>query len=404
MPKKNYSTDNVLVAARKRLAWVFNNFHSVCLSFSGGKDSTVLFHLAAEIAKEKKKKFYVLFIDWEVQFQMTIDHILWMKDRYSDVTERFFWVALPLSTVSGVSQQQPEWIAWDKKTAPVREPHVSAIQDESYFPFYRHAMTFEAFVPAFSAWLSDGKGLMTLTGVRADESLTRMNALTTHRKKRYADDKPWTTVAQSGNYCLGSPLYDWRATDIWTYHARTKARYNPIYDLMYRAGVPLKLMRVCEPFGPEQRQGLWLYHVLEPDTWSRVCSRVAGAHSGSLYGHQSGPFYSRYSHLSKPEHLTWQEYATFLLNSMPQNTAEHYRTKIAVYLQWYRSRGYPNSIPETQDKDLGNKDIPSWRRICKTIIKNDYWCKTLSFSPTNPDNYARYMLRMKKKRKEWGGL
>ncbi len=49
---------------------------------------------------------------------------------------------------------------------------------------------------------------------------------------------------------------------------------------MYRAGVPLRNMRVCEPFGPEQRKGLWLYHVLEPETWAGMCERVSGAASG----------------------------------------------------------------------------------------------------------------------------
>lgn len=71
------------------------------------------------------------------------------------------------------------------------------------------------------------------------------------------------------------PLYDWKARDIWIYHARTGAIYNPLYDLMYRAGVPLRNMRVCEPFGPEQRRGLWLYHILEPETWARMCVRVS---------------------------------------------------------------------------------------------------------------------------------
>lgn len=32
-------------------------------------------------------------------------------------------------------------------------------------------------------------------------------------------------------------------------------------------------MRICEPFGPELRKGLWLYHILEPEPWSRVCAR-----------------------------------------------------------------------------------------------------------------------------------
>jgi len=393
---------NVLDAARERIAWAFETFPTACISFSGGKDSSVLFHLAAEIARRKKMKFNVLFIDWEVQFQHTIDHVALMKERYRDVTEQFYWVALPLTTVSGVSQYQPEWIAWEKGVDWVRTPPDDAITDPAYFSFYRDAMTFEAFVPAFSAWLSGGKGLITLTGVRADESLQRYSSVVSPRKKRYAGDKPWTTVARAGHYCTATPLYDWKARDIWIYNARHRVPYNPLYDLMYRAGVPVKSMRICEPFGPEQRQGLWLFHVLEPATWSRICTRVSGAHTGALYGNQSGAFYSRNVSLTRPASINWQEYALFLLDSMPAPTAEHYRTKIAVYLKWYYDRG--ETVPDEQENDTGSRDIPSWRRICRAIIKNDYWCRSLSFSPNKPSGYARYMLRMKNKRQEWGLL
>ncbi len=51
------------------------------------------------------------------------------------------------------------------------------------------------------------------------------------------------------------PLYDWKTADIWTWFAKSGEPYNPLYDLMYQAGVPLRYMRICEPFGPEQRQG-----------------------------------------------------------------------------------------------------------------------------------------------------
>jgi predicted phosphoadenosine phosphosulfate sulfurtransferase len=44
---------------------------------------------------------------------------------------------------------------------------------------------------------------------------------------------------------------------------------------MYQAGVPPRYMRICEPFGPEQRQGLWLYHVLEPERWAAMCDASA---------------------------------------------------------------------------------------------------------------------------------
>lgn len=86
---------------------------------------------------------------------------------------------------------------------------------------------------------------------------------------------------------------------------------------MYQAGVPLRHMRICEPFGPEQRQGLWLYHVIEPDRWAAMCARVSGVKSGGIYAGHDNHFYG-HRKILKPEHLDWQEYALLLLNSMPE--------------------------------------------------------------------------------------
>ncbi len=135
------------------------------------------------------------------------------------------------------------------------------------------------------------------------------------------------------------PLYDWKTADIWTRFAKSGEPYNPLYDLMYQAGVPLRYMRICEPFGPEQRRGLWLYHVLEPERWAAMCQRVSGAHSGGVYAGHDNQFYG-HRKIDKPDHLTWKSYALFLLDSMPETTAEHYRNKIAVYLRWYPEKRY----------------------------------------------------------------
>ncbi|OSK88085.1 phosphoadenosine phosphosulfate reductase [Escherichia coli] len=405
--EKIFTGEDVLRAATGRLEWVFDTFSSVCLSFSGGKDSTVLFHLLAEVARRKSRRFSVLFIDWEAQYRCTIEHVQTMQSLYRDVTEDFYWVALPLTTVNGVSQYQPEWVCWASDVAWVRLPPEDAITDAGYFPFYQQAMTFEEFVPAFSGWFarrqSDGIAAI-LTGVRADESLNRFMGLTSKRKQRYADDRPWSTASADGRSWTLYPLYDWKVRDIWIYHARSRTAYNPLYDLMFRAGVPLRNMRVCEPFGPEQRRGLWLYHILEPETWSRMCGRVAGAASGGLYANESGAYFALRKRIEKPAQHTWRSYALFLLDAMPEKTAEHYRNKIAVYLRWYQTRGYPEDIPDEQEKDLGSRDIPSWRRICRALIKNDFWCRTLSFSPNKPRHYERYLQRMKERRKEWGIL
>jgi predicted phosphoadenosine phosphosulfate sulfurtransferase len=138
---------------------------------------------------------------------------------------------------------------------------------------------------------------------------------------------------------------------------------------MYQAGVPPRYMRICEPFGPEQRQGLWLYHVVEPERWATMCARVSGARSGGIYAGHDNHFYG-HRKILKPDHLCWREYALLLLDSIPQNTAEHYRNKIAIYLHWYQKRGMED-IPDTQEGDIGAKDIPSWRRVCKVLLNND---------------------------------
>ena len=102
--------------------WLFETFSSVCLSFSGGKTLLCCSIVTADVARRKKRRFSVLFIDWEAQYQCTIAHILKMREMYRDVTETFYWVALPLTTVNGVSQFQPEWICWEPGVEWVRQP------------------------------------------------------------------------------------------------------------------------------------------------------------------------------------------------------------------------------------------------------------------------------------------
>jgi len=393
---------NVLNATQERMTWTLENFARVCVSFSGGKDSTVMLYLACECARRMRRKIDVLFIDWEAQFTSTIQHIENMRTHFHDVIDNFWWVALPLTTQNSLSQFQPEWQCWEAGTNWVRQPPSDAITDPGYFDFYRQGMTFEAFVRAFSEWFSQNRPAAVMIGIRADESYNRFLAIANARKLRFADDKPWTTVAPGGHAWYVYPIYDWKTADIWTWFAKTGSSYNTLYDLMYQAGVPLRYMRICEPFGPEQRQGLWLYHVVEPERWAAMCERVSGVRSGGIYAGHDNHFYG-HRKILKPAHLSWQEYALLLLDSMPQHTSEHYRNKIAVYLHWYRKKGMPD-IPETQEGDIGSKDIPSWRRICKVLLNNDYWCRALSFSPNKPKHYQRYSDRIKSKRMEWGIL
>lgn len=70
MSKRGLGID-VLTAARQRIAYVFDHFDRICVSFSGGKDSTVMLHLVAQEAARRQARFGVMFIDWEAQYRIS---------------------------------------------------------------------------------------------------------------------------------------------------------------------------------------------------------------------------------------------------------------------------------------------------------------------------------------------
>lgn len=103
---------DVLTAARQRISLVFDRFERVCVSFSAGKDSTVLLHLTMDEAIRRKRRVGVLFIDLEAQYRATIEHAEACFSLYREHIDPY-WVALPLSLRNAVSQYEPKWTCWD---------------------------------------------------------------------------------------------------------------------------------------------------------------------------------------------------------------------------------------------------------------------------------------------------
>ena len=398
MPKKPLGID-VCTAARQRIAQVFDDFPRIYVSFSGGKDSTVMLHLVMDEAIRRGRKVGVLFVDLEGQYKLTIDHIQEMYDLYADHVEPY-WVCLPIALRNAVSAYQPKWTAWGDGADWVRQPPAMAITDRSFFPFFRYDMEFEEFVPAFGKWYAQGKLCACFVGIRSDESLNRFRTIANQHKSSF-EGKQWTTWIGDGVYNI-YPIYDWRTEDIWRYSGKYGKPYNRLYDYMYKAGLTIHQMRICQPYGDDQRKGLWLFHLIEPDTWAKIVARVNGANGGALYALERGNILGNIK-IAKPPGHTWQSFAKLLLESMPKATREHFEDKIAVFLRWYELRGYPNGIPdEAPAEEEASKKTPSWRRICKALLRNDYWCKGLSFTQTKSESYERYKKIMKRRHQQWG--
>lgn len=391
---------NVFEASKQRISWTFDNFERIYVSFSAGKDSTVMLHLVIDEAIKRNRKVGILLIDLEGQYKTTIEHAKNCFEQYKEYAD-IYWVCLPIHLRNAVSVYETHWICWDdnKKDSWIRELPENCIHDEKYFDFFRPGMEFEEFVPEFGKWYSQGKSCACFVGIRSDESLNRYRTIASKTKIR-KNNKLFTTLVIDNVYNI-YPIYDWKTSDIWVYHAKYKDKpYNRLYDYMHLAGLTIHQMRICQPYGDDQRRGLWLFHLIEPETWARVVSRVNGANGGALYVQEWGNV-NGYRKITKPEGHTWESFAKLLINSMPPKTKEHYENKIFVFCQWWIKRGYENGIPDAADYQMeAKKDIPSWRRICKSLLRNDYWCKGLSFTQHKSDAYKKYLELIKRKKEE----
>lgn len=401
MSVKHYLINNVHDEAIERIKWTFDNFEKVYLSFSGGKDSTVMMHLVMDEAKKRNQKIGVLFVDLEGQYKITIDHVHNMYEMYKDYIIPY-WVCLPIHLRNAVSVFETHWICWDenKKDDWIRDIPKIAIKDKDYFPFFYEGMEFEDFVPEFGSWYSEGKSCACFVGIRTSESLNRWRTIASDKKKKY-QDKKYTTLVKDNVYNV-YPIYDWKTQDLWIYHAKfAEKNHNKLYDLMHMAGLTIHQMRICQPYGDDQRRGLWLFHLIEPETWAKIVARVNGANSGALYINENGNI-NGYRKITKPENHTWKSFANLLINSMPPKTKEHYENKIAIFQKWWIDKGYENGIPDEADYRLEQeRKVPSWRRVCKSLLRNDYWCKGLSFTQHKSEAYEKYLLLMKKRREKW---
>lgn len=389
MSRKVYTDVSVLEATKKRISQAFDSFERLYISYSGGKDSTVMTHLVMEEAIKRGRTVGLLIIDLEAQYTATIDHIKEMIEKYKDHID-LHWFCGELLLRNAVSDYEPKWVCWDetKKDLWVREkPELAS--DLTKYDFYVPRMEFEELMVIFGDWYAQGKTCGAFIGIRSDESLHRYRAIVSRKDGMMMNNWKWTTKVKSNLFNV-YPLYDWRTEDVWLFHSKRKDLcYNKVYDLMTRAGVKFSNQRLCQPFGDDQKKGLWLYHILEPMTWYKLINRVSGVNSGALYCQDTGNI-NGVNHIEKPEKYSWQEYTNFLLRTLPKKMQDNYRERFKKFIAGWRKRGYA-TIPDEAPHDLEVKQwAPSWRRMCRCILRNDYYCKGLGQTQPKSEAYGKF--------------
>lgn len=309
-------TENVLIAAKKRIEYLFDHYENIQLSFSGGKDSTVLFHLINEEAKLRNRKFYLYFLDQEAEYKATIDLVEWAMTRPNVIP---LWYQVPIFMTNAASHQQLFLWAWGNDEQWVREKHPIAIHSISKkYPKRFHK---------FNLWVGQnlrkmkGKGI-SIIGLRAQESPDR-------RFVMFGEDNNyfWMRRKRKNFPHRAYPIIDWKHSDVWKYLIEGNFKYNKIYDKMYMLGYDIRTMRVSNLIHEKAFKCLVHLQELEPETYDKLENRLQGVHTAAIYANEN----LMYSIRTLPERFkTWKEYKDFLLDSI------HPDLKKLFLYQWSR--------------------------------------------------------------------
>lgn len=405
---------NVYEATIKRLEMIFREFDNISVSFSGGKDSSLLLNLCVKYIRDNhlNRKISVLHLDYEAQYEMTTKYVDEVLSDNCDILD-VYRVCVPFKVTTCTSMHQSYWRPWeeDKQDIWVRSLPTNAIT-KKYFSFYNESMWDYDFQQRFSLWLHErnkAKKTAVLVGIRTQESLHRWRAIHSDRNYKNYNGINWTKEVYDNVY-NAYPIFDWLTEDIWIANAKFNFSYNKLYDLFYQAGLNIDQMRVASPFLSEGQETLSLYRVIEPHTWGKLVSRVNGVNFTGIYG---GTTAMGWKSITLPKGHTWESYMYFLLSTLPEETRQNYLSKLQTSIKFWKEKGgvldedtimalkksgvsievgsssnyNTTKLPVRMDyiDDIDIKDfklVPTYKRMCVCIMKNDHLCKYMGFSQT----------------------
>lgn len=230
-------------AARQRIRHVYDMFDTVCVQFSGGKDSTAALLLAKEIHEERGLgPVKVIFRDEEMVSPETIAYV--EKVRNYDWVD-MEWYCLPYPAEVWVLGKRQSILLWGdmskKENLLIRDMPPWAI-NATHFGL-DHTKTLPEQVDYYTMQGKKGN-VAFITGVRASESMVRYRSLVQKLHENY--------IVTPYKLKKGIPLkfakiiYDWNTDDVFKFISEEHgAEYCGYYDLAgitgsnTRVGIPL---------------------------------------------------------------------------------------------------------------------------------------------------------------------
>jgi len=230
-------------AARQRIRHVYDQFDTVCVQFSGGKDSTAILYLAKEVHEERGLgPVKVIFRDEEMVSPSVVEYV--EKVRGYDWVD-MEWYCLPYPAEIWVLGYRMTTVLWSQQRGEqnrwLRDMPEFAINANNFG--LSHATSLPEQTDYYTMQGKKGN-VAFLTGVRASESMVRYRSVVQKLHENYINT-PYKLKA-------GIPLkfakviYDWNTNDVFKFITEEHgAEYCEYYDLAVttgsntRVGIPL---------------------------------------------------------------------------------------------------------------------------------------------------------------------
>jgi len=348
MLKQIYTNKNVLDAAKERISYIFDEFENICVSISGGKDSTVLAHLVLKEANKRGRKVGIFFLDEEVVYESTIEQIRYIMNLYPENTIKL-WYQIPFNLTNATSLENTQFIPWEpgKSKNWMRHKEPDSIQHKPWDPkkeTVRDKNKGFGFYDVIENFENSRENTAFLVGLRATESPNRWRAVS---KNPGYKNMYYATKLKHKNISA-YPLYDWNFHDIWKYIYDNKLKYSKIYDYMYKKGLGLQEIRVSSLIHEKSFKALVELPEFEPETYDKLLKRAKGIQTGHIYGKNNEILRAR----KLPKNFkSWREYRDFLLKTYPNEDKK-----------WIFEKRFK--------KHLDNNYVA--RQQCRQLILNDY--------------------------------
>jgi predicted phosphoadenosine phosphosulfate sulfurtransferase len=148
--------------------------------------------------------------------------------------------------------------------------------------------------------------------------------------------------------------------------------------------------------------------VIDPKNWGKMVGRTNGVNFAGIYG---GTTAMGWKSITLPKGHTWKTYMEFLLKTLPDSAADGYRKKLSISQKFWRETGgclskdvikkleaaniqinttgttnrktdkIPVRMEYLDDIDIEEfREIPTYKRMCVCIMKNDHLCKYMGFA------------------------